>query len=99
MKYYRRRLTSLQSQTASIRDAWVEDIRSILWEQAIRSREKNIREKANMGIELHSSYIHLGPRATVSNTYHCQSRGWAYGEMIEICLLLKQSKSPKELKN
>ncbi|VDK89067.1 unnamed protein product [Litomosoides sigmodontis] len=56
----------MESQTASIRDAWVEDIRSILWEQAIRSREKNIREKANMGIELHSSYIHLGPRATLS---------------------------------
>ncbi|VIO97084.1 RhoGEF domain containing protein [Brugia malayi] len=56
----------MESQTASIRDAWVEDIRNILWNQAIRSREKNIREKANMGIELHSSYIHLGPRATLS---------------------------------
>ncbi|MCP9263468.1 hypothetical protein DINM_006752 [Dirofilaria immitis] len=56
----------MESQTACIRDAWVEDIRNILWDQAIRSREKNIREKANMGIELHSSYIHLGPRATLS---------------------------------
>ncbi|VDP14801.1 unnamed protein product [Onchocerca flexuosa] len=54
----------MESQTACIRDAWVEDIRNILWDQAIRSREKNLREKANMGIELHSSYIHLGPRAT-----------------------------------
>ncbi|VDK76894.1 unnamed protein product [Onchocerca ochengi] len=56
----------MESQTACIRDAWVEDIRNILWDQAIRSREKNIREKANMGIELHSSYIHLGPRATLN---------------------------------
>uniref|UniRef100_A0A915Q527 DH domain-containing protein n=1 Tax=Setaria digitata TaxID=48799 RepID=A0A915Q527_9BILA len=54
----------MEAQTACIRDVWVEDIRNILWDQAIRSREKNIREKANMGIELHSSYIHLGPRAT-----------------------------------
>ncbi|CAG9540044.1 unnamed protein product [Cercopithifilaria johnstoni] len=59
----------MESQTASIRDAWVEDIRNILWDQAIRSREKNIREKANMGIELHSSYIHLGPRATLSGGF------------------------------
>lgn len=64
-----------QSQTAGVRDAWVEDIRNILWDQAIRSREKNIREKANMGIELHSSYIHLGPRATVSNVYFCSCIG------------------------
>ncbi|VDN01498.1 unnamed protein product [Thelazia callipaeda] len=56
----------MEAQTPSIRDSWVENIRHILWEQAIRSREKNIREKANMGIEIHSSYIHLGPRATLS---------------------------------
>ncbi|VDK27435.1 unnamed protein product [Gongylonema pulchrum] len=57
----------MEAQTACIRDAWVEDIRNMLWEQAIRSREKNIREKSNMGIEMHSSsYIHLPPRATLA---------------------------------
>uniref|UniRef100_A0A915B5G1 Puratrophin-1 n=1 Tax=Parascaris univalens TaxID=6257 RepID=A0A915B5G1_PARUN len=50
----------LEAQSPSVRDAWVADIRSILWKQAIRSREESLREKANMGMEPCASYIHLG---------------------------------------
>ncbi|KHN77852.1 Puratrophin-1 [Toxocara canis] len=49
----------LEAQSPSVRDAWVADIRNILWKQAIRSREESLREKANMGMEPCASYIHL----------------------------------------
>ncbi|VDK41859.1 unnamed protein product [Anisakis simplex] len=50
----------LEAQSPSVRDAWVSDIRGILWKQAIRSREESLREKANMGMEACVNYIHLG---------------------------------------
>uniref|UniRef100_A0A158Q9G4 DH domain-containing protein n=1 Tax=Enterobius vermicularis TaxID=51028 RepID=A0A158Q9G4_ENTVE len=67
----------METQSPCIRDLWVHDIRSLLWKQAIKSREDSLLEKANMGIgSLPASIFPLAPLPT---SVVLRNRDWGDG--------------------
>uniref|UniRef100_A0A158R4V6 DH domain-containing protein n=1 Tax=Syphacia muris TaxID=451379 RepID=A0A158R4V6_9BILA len=68
--WFRKRTASftyiLETQSANVRDLWVSDIRTLLWKQAIKSREDSLLEKVSMGMDdPAASLLSLGSISTV----------------------------------